>query len=70
MELRHDAAKGGRPAILHAYDATNLAHELCNSSQAGSRDTAGAAVKFTLPTVAGDKVFVGTANRPDLYGLL
>jgi len=61
---------GSGPCVLHAYDATNVATELYNSSQAGSRDTAGAALKFTVPTITGGRVFVPTANELDVYGLL
>ena len=63
----HDSAG---PAILRAYDATDVSKELYDSAQAGSRDTAGAALKFTVPTIAGGKVFVGTSNELDIYGLL
>lgn len=58
------------PAVLHAYNATNVSNELYNSAQAGSRDQAGLALKFTVPTIANGRVFMPTANELDIYGLL
>jgi hypothetical protein len=60
----------GGPAILRAYDASNISNELYDSTQAGSRDTAGLALQFTVPTIAAGKVFVGTVNELDVYGPL
>lgn len=65
-------------AILRAFDANNITHELYNSSQSQA-DMAGIGIKFTAPIVANGKVFIGTAHDPltvanpkgelDVYGL-
>jgi len=65
------AHENTNPAVLHAYDATNLAHEIYNSNQAAnSRDHFGAGNKFITPTIADGKVFVGTQNSVAVFGLL
>lgn len=59
----------GGPAILRAYDASNISNQLYDSTQAGSRGTAGQSLKFTVPTITGGKVFIGTLSE-EIYCLL
>jgi hypothetical protein len=65
------AAENGSVAVLHAYDASNLANELYNSNQApGGRDQFGTGNKFITPMIANGKVYVGTTNGVGVFGLL
>jgi hypothetical protein len=58
-------------AVLHAYDATNLANELYNSQQASNgRDSFGNGNKFITPLVVNGKVYVGTPTGVAVFGLL
>ncbi|SRR5579871_1176941 len=66
-------------AVLYAYDAeklnsTGIMQPLYNSAEALSRnvyrDRGGCANKFAVPTIANGKVYVGTQNELDVFGLL
>jgi hypothetical protein len=71
-------ASSPAPAVLRAYDATNIAHLLYSSAQ-NPADAPGFGIKFTEPIVANGKVFVETAHDSlstaspqgelDVYGL-
>lgn len=61
-------------AVLYAYDATNIGTMLYNSTAAithgGLRDRGGCANKFAVPTIANGRVYVGTQNELDVFGIL
>jgi len=65
------AHENATPAVLHAYDASNLSRELYNSSQAANgRDQFGPGNKFITPVIADGKVFIGTQGGVAEFGLL
>jgi len=65
------ASENNNPAVLHAYNANNLAVELYNSNQAsGGRDHFGNGNKYITPMIANGKVYVGTQTGVGVFGLL
>lgn len=65
------AVANTNPAVLYAYDATNLGHELYDSNQAANgRDHFGPGNKFITPMIANGRVYVGTQNGVAVFGLL
>ena len=66
------ATATGVPAagVVTAYDATNLATELWDSTQNLARDDVGNYAKYNSPTVVDGKVFVGSfSGQLQVYGL-
>lgn len=59
---------GSAPALLVACDSTNL-NEIYTSTNAGTRDQLGIGTKFSVPTIANGKVFVGLSNAVSVFGL-
>jgi Immunoglobulin I-set domain len=57
------------PAVLHAYDASNLASELYNSNQAPNGQDSFSNNKYITPLVANGRVYVGTSKSVAVFGL-
>jgi hypothetical protein len=65
-----DAYSSNGPAILRAYNATNVSNLLYASNLTANPDTLGPAVKFVVPVVTNGKVYVGAQQEVDVFGLL
>lgn len=63
------AYESSGPAVLRAYNATDLSRVLYSSDRKHG-DIPGGAVKFAVPVVVNGKVYVGTAGQLSVYGLL
>jgi hypothetical protein len=59
--------ENGNNGVLHAYDATNLATELYNSTQSSNGQFS--ANKFITPIVTNGRVYVGTQTSVVVFGL-
>ena len=68
--VESDAYTSSGPAILRAYNATNVSNLLYGSNLTSGRDTLGPAVKFVVPVVTNGKVYVGTQKQVNVFGLL
>jgi hypothetical protein len=62
--------ENGGTAVLHAYDATDLATELYNSNQAANGRDNFSGNKFITAMVANGRVYVGSASSVAVFGLL
>ena len=63
--------QNGNPPVLHAHDAADLSRELYNSGMNFDRDhIPSAGTKFSLPTVARGKVYVGSQKHLTAFGPL
>jgi len=58
------------PGVLHAYLADDVRQELYNSEMNASRDRMDLATRFSIPTVANGRVFVGAKREVDVFGTL
>jgi len=67
--VESDAYTSNGPAILRAYDATNVSSLLYASNLTVNPDTLGPAVKFVVPVVTNGKVYVGCQSEVDVFGL-
>ena len=57
-------------AVLRAYDAADLGHEIWNSTRDNARDGLRGFDHFDIPTIADGHVLVGDQNRLEIYGIL
>jgi hypothetical protein len=67
-DIDASAVATGGNAILQAHDATDVASTLYSSAN-NSNDNPGLAVKFTVPTIANGKVYVGANGQLSVYGV-
>jgi hypothetical protein len=68
--IKTDGLANSQPAVLLAYDATNLENLLYTSNTELTRDSPSVPEPFIVPTIAHGKVYVATNGLLNVYGLL
>lgn len=68
--IQADHFNASFPAILRAYDATDLSRELYSSDTDPNAGEMGYSMKFSTPIVSNGRVYVGTGNGIAVFGLL
>jgi hypothetical protein len=59
-----------QPAVLYAFDATNIGQPLYTSEQNSQRDRAALATRFVVPIVVNGRVYFSARGEVEVYGLL
>jgi hypothetical protein len=59
-----------QPAVLYAFDATNISQPLYTSEQNSQRDRAALATRFVVPIVVNGRVYFSARGEVEVYGLL
>jgi len=67
--VRSDQFNTDGPAVLYAWNATDLTNTIYESDTNSARDAAGPANKFSIPIVTNGKVYVAAHGQVDVYGL-
>jgi hypothetical protein len=68
--VKADQFNTNGPAVLYAFNATDLSDVYYESDTNATRDSAGPANRFSVPVVTNGKVYVAAHGEVDVYGLL
>ena len=59
-----------QPAVLYAFDATNISQPIYSSEQNAARDRAAMATRFVIPVVVKGRIYFSARGEVEVYGLL
>ena len=59
-----------QPAVLYAFNATNISQPIYSSEQNAARDRAAMATRFVIPVVVKGRIYFSARGEVEVYGLL